>query len=764
MRIETVLAELQLTRPDAIRRVERVPARPPRYAEVTPPLPPPLAEALRHMGIERLYTHQAAYLDAAREGAHVVALTPTASGKTLCFLLPVLETLYGQNGTALFLYPTKALSQDQLRHLNRFLALAPPLARKVEAGVYDGDTPVAARRRLRDAANVLITNPDMLHQGILPHHARWSRFFSQLRFVVVDELHAYRGIFGSNVANVLKRLKRVASHYGAQPQFLLASATIANPAQHAESLVGAPVRLVAESGAPRGEKYFVILNPPLVDAGLGLRRSANVEAVEVFAALVKVGVPTVAFARSRVVSELLYKYARETLEPRLGEKIKSYRGGYLPEERRAIERQLFGGELLGVTATNALELGIDVGGLDASVVVGYPGSIASLAQQWGRAGRRSESSVAVLVAYDDPVDQYLARHPEFVFGRTPEDAIIDPHNVYILAGHLRCAAQELPLTSRDLKEFGGPAAEVAAAIAESGAMVARDDKYWWVSPDFPAATVSLRTGTDNTVTILDASAGNAVIGTLDYESALEQLYPEAIYLQQGETFFVRELDLNQKVAYLERRDVDYYTQAMVEATLRLEAVNEDQRTPRARYGVGEVLVSWRTVGFKKIKFYSLESIGWAALELPAVELPTVALFIAPEGAVMAEVAGEGFNPYEGLLGLKNAVAAVVPLFSMCDPRDVRGIMDSSNLGTAAAFVYDVYPGGLGYAENAYRRFEDILAATEELIAGCECRDGCPSCVGVATFFPNQVVDPDLRTGHYLPHKAAALTLLRRLRG
>jgi len=764
MKIETILAELQLSKSGAVRHVEHIPACEARYGELEPPLAAPLVEALRYQGIDRLYAHQADYIRAAREGRHVVAVTPTASGKTLCFLLPVLEDFYRGGGTALFLYPTKALSQDQLRNLERFLAFAPPVAARVRAGVYDGDTPPPARRRLRDEANILITNPDMLHQGILPNHARWSRFFSRLRYVVVDELHAYRGIFGSHVANVLRRLARVAGHYGAKPQFLLASATIGNPGEHAARLVGAPVTVVDDSGAPRGDRYFVLLNPPLHDRGLGLRRSANVEATEVLATLVKNGVQSVAFARARVVAELLYKYTKDAVGAKLGDKVQSYRGGYLPEERRAIEKKLFGGELLAVTATNALELGIDVGGMDAAVVVGFPGSIASLRQQAGRAGRRADASLAVLVSYDDPVDQYLARHPEYVFGRSPEDAIIDPANVYILAGHLRCAASELPLTAEDLAAFGAPAGEVAAALAEDGDMAARDGKYWWLSADYPAAGVNLRSSSDNTFTIMDASRGNAVMGTLDYESALEQLYPEAVYLQQGETYFVRELDLNLKAAYLEPRDVDYYTQAMVEASLRLTKPLAERKTGAGDFGLAEVLVSWRTVGFKKIKFYSLESIGWAALELPAVELPTVAFYVAPGPEVMAAVSAQGMNPYEGLVGLKNALAAVIPLFAMCDPRDVRGIVDSSNLGTPAAFVYDVYPGGLGYAEHAYGRVEEVLRACADLIAGCECESGCPSCVGVANFFPIQTVDPDLRRGHALPHKAAALLLVRAMLG
>jgi DEAD/DEAH box helicase domain-containing protein len=765
MSIERFINGLSAKRPEAVAHIEHVEGRPAVYGELNPPLAEPVASALANAGVTRLFSHQTDAISYAREGLNVLQVTPTASGKTIGFMAPVLEAMLADDGaSALFLYPTKALSQDQLRNLNRLLELSPPLGRRVKPGVYDGDTPVYLRRKIRGESNAVITNPDMLHAGILPHHAGWARFLAGLKYVVIDELHAYRGIFGSNVANVIRRLERVLTHYGAAPRYLMASATIANPGEHAEKLVGAPVAVVAESGSPRGERYFVLLNPPFVDRALGRRRSANVEATHVMADLVRESIQTITFARSRVVAELIYRYAVEELGPRFGKLLSPYRGGYLPEERRAIEKKLFNGELMGVTSTNALELGIDIGGLDAAILVGFPGSIASVLQQSGRAGRRTDASLAVLVAYDDPVDQYLCRHPEYIFGNTPEAAIIDPDNPYIAAGHVRCAAMELPLSADELADFGTRADGIADILTETGDLNKKGDKYFWVSTEYPAIKMSLRSGADNTVTIVDAKRDNEVIGTLDYESALEHLYPEAVYLQGGETYFVRELDLNQKVAYLEQRDVDYYTQAMVEATILLEDELERNDLGTCICGLADVRVTWATVGFKKIKFYQLDSIGWAALDMPTVELETVALYLAPSPDVVARVRTEGYNPFDGLLGYRNSMLAVIPLLAMCDPRDVGGVVDSSNLGVPTVFVYDKFSHGLGYAESAYERIEQVLYDCRDLIISCGCAEGCPACVGVGVFSPDQVTDPDLRTGRHIPVKAAARALAEELLG
>jgi DEAD/DEAH box helicase domain-containing protein len=765
MSIEQFIKELSADKDRSIVHIEHIPERPARFGELRPPLETSVAEAFSCAGITNLYTHQRDAITAARNGKNVLQATPTASGKTLGFIAPVLEAILDDPaGSAIFVFPTKALAQDQLRNLNRLLEFSPQMKKVIHPGVYDGDTPPEKRRKIRREANVIITNPDMLHAAVLPHHGKWARIMSGLCYVVLDELHAYRGIFGSNVSNVIRRMRRILRHYGAEPQYLMASATIANPDVHASGLIGDEVTVIDESGSPRGERYFILFNPPFDDPKLGARRSANVEATEIMAELVSRGIQTIVFTRARVVAELIYRYANEKLGPELGAKISPYRGGYLPEERRAIERALFSGELLGVTSTNALELGIDIGGLDASVLVGFPGSIASLLQQAGRAGRRSGSSLSVLVGYDDPIDQYLCRYPGYIFGNSPESAIIDPDNPYILAGHLRCATHELPIDKGDLGLFGKNSERILNDLSQIGDIVEKDDKHWWISQDYPAMQTNLRTGDDNTVTIADTGQDDETIGSLDYESALEQLHPEAIYLQNGETYFVRELDLGQKVAFVEQRNVDYYTQAMVESNLHLddEIENDDLGTFVA--GLGDVTVTWATVGFKKIKFYKLDSIGWSALDMPKVAMETVALYVTPTGQTLAKVQADGHNAFEALLGLRNGLLAVIPLLSMCDPRDLGGIVDSANLGHPTLFIYDKFHGGLGYSEHAFYNVARVLEDVYELVSGCPCEEGCPACVGPGVFSPDQVTDPDLKSGHHIPVKTATIALAGYLLG
>ncbi|MCP4231571.1 MAG: DEAD/DEAH box helicase [bacterium] len=759
MSIEQFIKELSAEKDRSIVHIEHIPEQPARFGELIPPLEPPVAEALRYAGINDLYTHQRDAITAARRGDNVLQATPTASGKTLGFIAPVLEVILNDPAaSAIFVFPTKALAQDQLRNLNRLLEYSPPLKKVVRPGVYDGDTPPEKRRKIQREANIIITNPDMLHAAIIPHHGKWARVMSGLRYVILDELHAYRGIFGSNVSNVIRRLRRILRHYDAEPRYLMASATIANPEEHAAKLVGNDVTVIDRNGSPQGERYFILFNPPFDDPKLGARRSANVEATEIMADLVSRGIQTIVFTRARVVAELIYRYANEKLGPKLGGKISPYRGGYLPEERRAIERALFSGELLGVTSTNALELGIDIGGLDASVLVGFPGSIASLLQQAGRAGRRNESSLSVLIGYDDPIDQYLCRYPGYIFGNSPESAIIDPDNPYILAGHLRCAAHELPITETDRDLFGNNSRRILEELSGIGDVVEKEDKYWWISQDYPAMQTNLRTGDDNTVTIIDAGQDDKTIGSLDYESALEQLHPEAIYLQNGETYFVRELDLAQKVAFVEQRNVDYYTQAMVESNLHLENEIENNDLGTFAAGLGDVTVTWATVGFKKIKFYKLDSIGWSGLDMPKVAMETVALYVTPTGQTLAKVQADGFNAFEALLGLRNGLLAVIPLLSMCDPRDLGGIVDSANLGHPTLFIYDKFHGGLGYSEHAFYNIARVIEDVYELVNGCPCEEGCPACVGPGVFSPDQINDPDLKTGHHIPVKAATVAL------
>lgn len=749
--------------------VEEIPARDAVFVEPRTQLCDPVRRALEAAGIKSLYAHQAQAIDLVTSGNNVAIVTSTASGKTICYNVPVLEALLADpEATALFLFPTKALTQDQLRVLGGFALSEPALHGLLRAGAYDGDTPAETRRRLRNDANVILTNPDMLHQGILPYHSRWSRFFSKLKYVVVDEMHTYRGIFGSNVANVLRRLGRVVAHYGADPRFILCSATIANPKELAENLIGRSCELVSEDGSPRGPRTFVLWNPTLLDAYRMERKSSNVEAHELMVGLIESGIQTITFTKARVVAELILRYVRESLErrnPQLVKKVSAYRAGYLPEERRKIEKALFSGELLGVASTNALELGIDVGSLDASIIVGFPGTIASTWQQAGRAGRKTDQALVVFIGYNDPIDQYLMRHPDYFFGQTPENAVVDPANPYILAGHLSAAAFELPLSKEDEWIFGGLTRPVVSVLEEVKKVKTIEGQTYWATTDFPAAGVGLRTISDDTFTIVDRTEGERVIGNVDAISAPELVYPEGVYMHDGATYLVRELDLAAKVAYVERKEVDYYTQPILESSIRVG----EARASRADRGLsifyGGATVSWMTTAFKKIKFYSLDSIGYGMLSLPAQHLETVSLWIYPDEDTVAYLKGQGKNPVEGLVGLKNVVINILPLFVMCDRQDVGGIVESSNTGRPTIFLYDRFKGGLGFCEKAYGLVAEILRGALEMIEECPCADGCPSCVGLPILRPAQHQDPDPGHGGYpIPDKEAAKLLVRRILG
>jgi len=768
---EALLRSLESTggrRVKELVHVERLPERKARWGNLETPLPAALGEGLRAQGIERLYAHQARAADLARSGSHVVIATGTASGKSLAYHLPILERLLLEpEAVALYLFPTKALAQDQLRGLTRFAEASPALRQRLVAGTYDGDTPGQTRRRFREQANAILTNPDMLHQGILPYHSRWSRVFSNLRYVVVDEVHTYRGIFGSHVANVLRRLRRITRHYGSDPRFVLSSATIRNPGELAELLVGERVEVVDEDGAPRGPRIFAFWNPGQPRTEPGTRPSASAEAERILVALMRRGVQSIAFTRSRVAAELIYRYAREALErdrDGLAERLSPYRGGYLPEERRAIERRLFEGDLRGVISTNALELGIDVGSLDAAILVGFPNTIASTWQQAGRAGRQREPALAVVVAYDDPIDQYLMRHPEYFFRQSPENAVLDPENAYVLASQLSCAAYELPLTRDDEALFGPRAPRIAELLEEEGSMKSIDGTRYWSSSDYPAGKVSLRTISDDTYTILDTSRNNAVLATVDSISAPELVYPEAIYLHEGDTYFVRELDLRLKTAYVERREVDYYTQPVLDTRLERLDTRETKRWGETEIGLGSADLSWATVAMKKIRFRSLDAIGYHPLDLPRQNLETMTVWLRPEEGVRAAVRFAGLNPHEGLSGLRNLLITLLPLHVMCDRPDLGGIVNSSNLGEPAIFLYDRYPGGLGYAERGYAIFPELMQAALRMVEDCACEAGCPSCVGLPVLRPAQQQDYDLHGGWPIPSKAGTETLLRRILG
>jgi DEAD/DEAH box helicase domain-containing protein len=747
--------------------VREIPAREARYAEPAAGVDERLRSLLRRQNIHQLYTHQASAIDAILAGRDCVIVTATASGKTLCYNLAVAQRLLNDpKARAMYIFPTKALAQDQHGTLGRWAA-DESLKGVLASAVYDGDTPSHSRTKIRNSASVLLTNPDMLHVGILPYHGKWHAFLRQLRTIVIDEVHTYRGIFGSHVAGVLRRLLRLCEHYGSRPNLVCCSATIANPLELAESLTGREMELIDNDGSPRGRRYFVLWNPPLMEGEAGLvRRSANMEAVELMAGLVRRRTQTIAFTKARIVAELIYKYSREELsrEGDLAGRIRPYRGGYLPLERREIEKQLFSGELLGVAATNALELGIDVGGMDAAILVGFPGTICSTWQQAGRAGRGSQDSLAVLIAYEDPIDQYLMRHPEYLFGASHEHAVIDPGNPHILEAQLCCACFEKPLTPADAQRFGALAPKLAEICAEEGDMRAIDGRYYWSSTDFPAKRTSLRMVGNDTYAIADAAEGGKVIGQVDSISAPELVYPGAVYLHEGKSYLVKDLNVEDKIASVEPCDVDYYTQVVLASSCRLgEAMDhKDWLGGEVWYGAADV--TWQTTAFRKVKYYSMELVGQTELDLPSQTLSTTACWWAIDDATLGELGKGGHNPIEALCGLRNLMLAALPTLAMCDRRDISGMVNSSNLGRPAIVIYDRYPGGLGFSQRGYDLLDTWLSMSEEIVADCPCEDGCPSCVGLANLRPPLHSDPDLGGGMPVPSKSGTLRLLALLRG
>ncbi|UCF04332.1 MAG: DEAD/DEAH box helicase [bacterium] len=747
---------------DQIVHKHTIPLRKARFGKLQEQLPKKLLAVLERSGIERLYTHQVVAIGQLRRARDVVIVTSTASGKTLCYNVPVLESVIEDaESRALYLFPTKALAQDQLRVLNRYGGEG---GVHFLAGTYDGDTPTSQRRKLREEAKVLLTNPDMLHSGIMPNHAKWAGFFSRLRYVVVDEIHSYRGIFGSHVANVMRRLERICRHYGASPVIAASSATIANPGEHAEKLIGRKMKVVSKDGAPRGRKHFLFWNPPVIDTGMMERRSANIEASDIVTRLVLDDIQTIAFVRARVISEVVTRYAREELgrhRPGLADSVHPYRGGYLPEERRTIEKRLFGGDLKAVISTNALELGIDVGALHASVIVGYPGTIASTWQQAGRAGRGSEEALVIFIPYNTPLDQYLANHPDYFFGRSPENAIIDPENPHILMSHLRAAAFELPLGVKEVEAMGEYAPSIATLLEDERELNFVKGRWYWRGKGYPSADVSLRNISPDIYTIVDETQENKVIGTIDESSAFQQVHPQAIYLHEAETYFVRDLDTEKKIAFVERTNVDYYTQSITEVQVKVDHEEKRQTWRLSTVAFGDVSVTSLTFMFRKIKFGSRDSIGYGKCELPPQVLETSGLWIVPPPDALAAVRRCGRVPGEGLLGLSNVLREVVPLFVMCDPLDIGTTVNSRSTGSPAVYLYDKYPGGLGFSLKAYDLIESIMEAALELIGTCSCKHGCPSCVG-SPIPPFSQLDPDTGGKGMIPDKEAALVILHYL--
>lgn len=703
-----------------------LPEQPARYGDWSATLDARAVAALAARGIERPYTHQAAAVAATLAGEHVVVVTPTASGKTVCYNAPVLDAILKEPAArALYLFPTKALAQDQVAELQ---ALAGATGVEIKAHTYDGDTPSAARAVIRRAGQIVVTNPDMLHTGILPHHTTWVHLFSQLRYIVIDELHAYRGVFGSHLANVLRRLQRVCRFYGSDPRFILSSATIANPQELAERIVEAPVRLIDDNGAPRGEKHVIFYNPPVVNRDLGIRASSLLTGCAIAADLLANKVQAIVFARSRTSVELLLTYLRERAAARHvpAAAIQGYRGGYLPTQRRAIERGLREGDILGVVSTNALELGVDIGGLDACVMVGYPGTIASTWQQAGRAGRRSSASLAILVASAAPLDQYIIGHPDYFFERPPEAGLVNPNNLYVLVSHIKCAAFELPF--EDGEDYGGaPVTEVLTYLEEAHILHHAGTTWHWSAEAFPAEAVSLRTASTDNFVIIDTSvpAQPRVIGEMDRYAVPTLLHEEAIYFHLGQQYQVETLDWAEKKAYVRAVDVDYYTDANL--AVRLEVL--DVTAAEGDRNWGEVALTYLATIFKKIKLHTHENVGWGEIHLPEETMHTTAYWLALPEAVTAGVNRPDLEG--GVVGLAAVLANIAPLYLMCDPRDLglHPEVRSPFTKLPTVFLYDRVPGGVGFGERLYQQHTDLLAAAADLVDRCPCPAGCPSCVG-----------------------------------
>jgi DEAD/DEAH box helicase domain-containing protein len=777
---------------EVITAVRRMPPAEAVSAPVPAGVDPRLVRALASRGITELYSHQAAAVAHAMAGDHVVVTTPTASGKTICYNVPVLNSILTDPATrALYLFPTKALAQDQLAELDRLAQVINESA-GLDLGVftYDGDTPQDARRAIRARAQVILTNPDMLHSGILPHHPKWARLFENLRFIVIDELHAYRGVFGSHLANVLRRLRRICAHYGSDPVFVCSSATIANPRELAERLTERPFELVEESGAPRGEKYFFFVNPPIVNRQLGIRRSYTQETRRVALEFLRRGLQIIVFAQSRLVTEILTRYLKDSFQgpPGADDVVRGYRGGYLPNRRREIEKGLREGEVRAVVATSALELGIDIGALDVSVLAGYPGTIAATWQRAGRAGRRAGPSAAVLVASSAPLDQYVVRTPSYFFDASPEHALINPDNLQILLAHIKCAAFELPFGTGEV--FGREnVQDILHVLAEEGLVhlaegqAPGEDAHWhWTSESYPADAISLRSVSSDNFVIVDTTADTRVIGETDFTSAPSTLHEKAIYIVEGALYQVERLDFENRKAFVRQVDCDYYTDAIRYDRVTIldtfeTAAPDGGGAPAGRsvgpaspapWSHGEVHVVSRVVGFKKIKFYTNENVGSGELDLPEQEMHTTGCWLTIPRPVMTSLPYGGDDRRDGVVGLAHAMRQIAQFLLMCDRHDVGvsigsgGALDAApgvvrtdgaadvapassqvaRLGRGRAagqapvdydeprvFVYDNYPGGIGLSEPLFVMRAALLGKTRDLIAGCPCESGCPSCVG-----------------------------------
>ena len=734
--LEGALTRFQewMASPDSpVRAIRHQPERAAEYSDLPADLDPRLREALNSRGVRQLYVHQREAYEIAVSGRNVVVVTPTASGKTLCYNLPVLNKMLAEPGArAFYLFPTKALAEDQLQELQKAVE---GTGADLRAFTYDGDTPQDARRAIRERANIVLTNPDMLHSGILPHHTKWAKAFENLQYFIIDELHYYRGVYGSHLANLIRRVKRICEFYGSKPIFLCSSATIGNPKELAERLTETQVELVERNGAPAGEKYFVFYNPPVVNRQLGIRRSYLHESRRLAMELVGRGQQTLVFANNRLATELLLTYIKDACERTTVPPgaVRGYRGGYLPRERREIERQLKSGEIRAVVATNALELGIDIGSLDSVVMAGYPGTVASTWQRSGRAGRRNTTSLAVMVASSAPLDQYIVEHPDYFFESTPERAYINPDNLEILLNHVKCAAFELPI--REGEKFGPhETGELCTFLKDLGFLQQSGGSWHWTSDTYPADAVSLRAVTSDNFVVIDTTSEPKVIAEVSFPTALTTLHEKAIYLHDARQYQVEKFDYEQRKAYVRQVECDYFTDAIDYTQVKI--LEEAGASPLAAANAhfGDVRVNRQVVGFKKVKFYTLENVGAGNLSMPEQEMHTTSFWIHFSEAFLAQFSD--LTPTEkqnGVVGLGNALRTIAALLLMCDPRDL-GVTVTEDIQDTAKFepnlyLYDAYPGGIGQSEPLFQGVRNLLNGAAELITRCPCEVGCPSCVG-----------------------------------
>jgi DEAD/DEAH box helicase domain-containing protein len=713
---------------------QTIPKREARYAPFPQSLDDRLKEALVRRGVQSLYTHQAEAYEAVSEGKDVVLVTPTASGKTLCYNLPVLEAMIEHpESRALYFFPTKALAQDQK---NEMAELINEIGLPIKSHTYDGDTAGSIRQTIRQSGQVVMTNPDMLHASILPHHTKWVSLFENLQFVIIDELHTYRGVFGSHVANVIRRLKRICCYYGSHPQFICTSATIANPREHAEALTGRRMFLIDRNGAPSVRKHFLIYNPPVTNKQLNVREDESYAVTRLATDFLKNKIQTIVFAKSRLKVELLVSHLQKLNSGRQDRaKICAYRGGYLPLERRRIERGLRSGDIMGVVSTNALELGVDIGQLQVCILTGYPGNMASVWQQAGRAGRRQDDAVIIMVTSSNPLDQYMADHAGYFFSRKPEEVRINPDNIMILMEHIKCSAYELPFKRGEL--FGAEAVdELCDYLTDEDVLHFQREKWYWMSDGFPANNVSLRSAAQDSFAIVDVTdKGHAkVIGEMDRFGAMTMLYEDAIYIHQGVQYHVDDLDLEERKAYVRKVNVNYYTDSDLAVQLDVLAMDKhaDFDNDKLEKGYGDVSVRALPTIFKKIRFETYENIGWGKIHLPELEMHTNAAWISFEPALLNVY---GKDVFQGaLVGLSHLLRHAAPLFVMCDQSDLSVIpkIKAPHNEKPTVFLYDKYPGGIGLSEKLYQEMPRLLDKASEMVENCVCESGCPSCIGFVT--------------------------------